>query len=299
MSVKPVIADDMNFFTDSIKLSGISQRVESFDNCQQASISNGQVGHIFVSDSDLIDFRNSSLRFTVTTTQTSNNDGALPDSGVGALISKVRISIGSELITEIVDFDLLFAFWTLSQGTQCYNTILTQMYGASWTLSQRQSAYNAPTNVYMVPIGKVCDFLNKVIPVSKFNGQQIHLEIFFNSWQNCCSGTGSIGSFSIQNLQFHYDQITVTGEYNKLLNDKLASGVIQIPFLNYINYTNTIQPSVNRQSSTLPWKYSRFISFFNINRIQANLTDPTNTQKFTNYQLYSQFIQAKFRANNK
>lgn len=299
MSIKSIIGKELDFFSDAERLSGIKENVEVYDNAQQQSVSAGQAVHIYVSNCDAADFRDATLRFTFNGIAGSGGTySATPDGGIAGIINKIRVLFGSQLVYECIDYNLLMSFWSLSQGVQAYQTSLNVLMGTNESLSTRTSNFSNANRVWTVPIGKICNILDKVLPIGRISNQ-MHIEIWLEQPQNCLSSDQTGPSFSISNPQLHYKQLILTDEYKKALDAKLSSGVIQIPFVNYVNYITTIANTVTKQQNTLPWKYSRFISFFNINRDQVNISTQTYQTKFTNFLLYAQFVNSKARCNNK
>lgn len=296
--IENVIAPEMNFFDSTKRLSGVERNIEVYDTAQQQTVSAGQPAHIYISDSDLCDFRNCMLRFNFNGAPGSGGTfDALPDGGVAGLIDRVRVLIGSALVTELINFNLLYQQYLLSCGTQAYSTTKNILTGCNDNLATRTSDFSNNTKVWTLPIGEVVRFLGCVVPTG-WMSNQIHIEIYFAPANFCIESDRTGTSYSIENIEFHYRKITVTDAYRSRLNSRISSGGLQIPFLNFSNYNRNMPAATTRQQNNLPWKYSRFIGFYCVNRDQNALSLAATQGKFTNYLLYNQFDNSRLKVNN-
>lgn len=294
------IPASMDFFSDSIRLVGVKENVEVYQNAQQNTITAGQCAHFYIgnNDADLADFRDSTLRFAVNGIPGGGTYSALPDGGIAGLINKCRLLLGSTLLHECISFNLLMSQWCLSQGILDYQNTLNVLMQTNATLAQRTTNFANPNYIYMIPLGKIISLFDMVLPLNLFKGQQLHLEVWFENPQNCLSSDGT-PTYQILNPQLHFRQLIVTDTYKNMLQEKLSKSNIQIPYLNYSNYVTVMPTGVTKQQNSLPFKFSRYVGHYCISRDQANITNYAYQTKFTNFYLYTQFINAKTKLNNK
>jgi hypothetical protein len=289
MSVKTVIPKDMDFFSAMEKLGGVEKSIDVYENAQQQAVSNGQTVHIFFSQCDACDFRDSFLRFSMLANLNGTGTVVAFQQGIACAINRVRLLSGSDLVFDLVDFNVFYENWVNSNTINAISSTLNIQMATSDNLATRQAAAINPNKIYTVYLGWACGLLNKIYPQGQ-SQKQLHLELILETPSACLTSDATNPSFQMLSPQYHYKQITYTNAYREMLKTRLASGPIDILYLNSTNYNLQIPSSTTQTSNTLPWKYSRFLGFNTVARPTANINNLTIDGKFINYNNSTIFI---------
>jgi hypothetical protein len=297
MPVTSVIPKDMNFFSDIEQLSGVASSIDVHDDCQSQSVANGQTVHFFFSWCDAADFRDSFLFFNLLGSLNGTGTVGAFMQGIACVINRVRFLCGSELLYDLVDFNVFYQNWINQNTINTISNTFNIFMATSDSLATRQANFANVSKNYCVYLGWIVTILNMILPVSKL-GQQLHLELILEQPAACIVSDAVNPTYVMQNAQYHYKQITFTSTYREMLNAKLAAGPINILYLNYANYTNQVAASTTNITNVLPWKYSRFLGFNVIARSTAAISSLTTDGKMVNYLNSSIFLNTRTKINN-
>ena len=297
MSITTIIPKDMDFFSDIERLGGVERCVDVYENAQQQAVSNGQTVHFFFSQCDAADFRDSFLRFALQGSLNGSGTVGAFQQGIACTINRARLLAGAEILFDLVDFNVLYENWVISNRINAVSSTLNIQMATSDNLATRQGNFANINKVYTVYLGWIATLLNKVIPIGSIS-KQLHLELILETPSYCITSDSVNPTYQMLSPQFHYKQITFTPTYKQMLMDKMANGGISILYMNYSNYTQQVSSGTTNTSITLPWKYSRFIGFNCLARSSANIASLAQDNKFSSYLNSTIFLQDRVRVNN-
>jgi len=297
MSITTIIPRDMDFFSDIERLGGVERCVDVYENAQQQAVSGGQTMHFFFSQCDAADFRDSFVRFSLQGNLNGTGTVGAFQQGISCIFNRVRLLAGSDILIDILDFNLLYQNWIISNDINSVSSTLNIQMATSDNLATRQGNFTNNNKIYTVYLGWVATLLDKVIPVSALS-KQLHLELILETPVNCITSDAVNPTYTVLSPQYHYKQITFTSAYKQMLADKMARGGISLLYLNYSNYTIQVPASTTNISNTLPWKYTRMIGFNCIARNATNISSLAQDNKFSNYANSTIFVSGRVRVNN-
>jgi hypothetical protein len=297
MSVKTVIPKDMDFFSAIEKLGGVEKSIDVYENAQQQAVSNGQTVHIFFSQCDACDFRDSFLRFSLLANLNGSGTVVAFQQGIACVINRCRLLSGSDLVFDLVNFNVFYENWVNSNQINAVSSTLNIQMATTDNLATRQASAINPNKIYTLYLGWACGLLNKIYPQGQ-SQKQLHLELILETPSACLVSDSVNPTYQMLSPQYHYKQITYTETYRQMLRSKLEAGPIDILYLNSTNYNLQIPGSTTTTSNTLPWKYARFLGFNCVARTSSNISSLTYDGKFVNYNNSTIFINDRVKINN-
>lgn len=214
------------------------QRAYSRQYFQRQSYSNGETAVIdFNSGTDYVDPGNSYLTFTVRLV--ASLDTATAGWGTSSAMNVIKqVTIKSRSGTELDRVEranLWSSFNTAYTNTSAYLTRQGPMEG--WNQASTVIGATAATAVrYCIPLKRLAPFFNPVkrgqkIPPQLMSG--LHIEIIFEDYAIALIqgvGAGDITGYTIGNLAVMTDNICMTDDVQKTLNDQSATDGLEYAF---------------------------------------------------------------------
>lgn len=293
------LPDDFNaLLKNPDQYGGVMESIEVYTTANTLTVSSNNQLHIFLEGGDALDLRNSFLYFTTIPTPQTGGTYTAFQPCISSVMSRVRVLVGSTVLHDMLNFNLRYADYLMSEKVQPFSNTFNIKMATSDNLATREANFLSTTKSYCVDIGAVADFLNKIIP-TMFLGQQIHIEITLEQPTLCLVTDGTNPNYALTNIQFHYRKLTLSENYKMSLKAKLMNGGLSIAYQNIANYSAIIQAGSQQIQNIIPFKYSRFTGLLCIARNQADVANTALDQKFTNiYQNYSVYNRSRLKLNN-
>lgn len=246
--------------------------------------------------SSVIDFTNSSLQFKCALGKTGGTYIRLSQN-CSCVFSRVRGLFGSQEIFDIQNFNLLDSYINLYNDPSWYTGIGKVFRGTGDATYRNSQANNG--QVFILNLSKTCDLLNRIIPLNLIN-EQFTIELTIANTVDFVETDGTNPTFSMSNLEFHYDVLQLEDEFINLLKSKITSSEgLCMPYKSWNNYINTSMTSgVTNQQTQLPFRYLGLQGIICLMRNTANLGDVTVNDKFITYLGYSNFTNSYLKINN-
>ena len=300
-NIQKSLADDL------VKLASVPTIIGGIANRYVSNYINPETGNVtylgktstimrFKFPSNCIDFSNSTLQFQITQAGTPGTYSRMSQN-ISCIIYKMRILFGSQEIFLTENFNLLHSYLTLYNQTSWF-TGLGQLYQGMGNSTYRNSETNSG-NTYMLHFGPFVELLDRVLPLNLVNEQFI-VELTLANPETCMETDYTNFSYSLTNVEWHYDTIQLEDNYNNLLKEKILSTEgLCIPFRNFQNYIDTsVTSGVLKPQIQLPYRYLALQGVISLLRNAANVASATVNDKFASYLGFSNFVNSVIRINN-
>jgi hypothetical protein len=294
-----IIPDDLaDLFSNPQAYGGITSRVELYQLADQPNnIAPQQISYIRIPRAELSDFRNSTLEFSATCSATGGTYCRFMQP-IAGIINRVRVLANSTLLDDELEFGRAYAMKLMSQDN-------TEWTGGSLSITDgvaSQAIRNGygPNGsiVYQINLAYISDILGHVLPIGWLGSNQINLEIYWANPVYVIETDGTVPTFVINNLQYHYANLNVTDNYKRMLNEKFKTGV-SFAFRSYDNYIASLgTASAGTVSITLPFKKRKAIAMLLGAVPTGTLTTTTTNDKFITFSNYSVFNSSRYYINS-
>ena len=224
------------------------------------------------SDGSLCDARDLTMRFRLNITST--DPAACVDApDVRAIFSKLRVLVGSNVVHDIVNYDLLACFETTSSVSANDNTFQLEAEGKVFSQARRQALGNSVE--YTVKIGLKDSFIcgNHLLPVSRMS--DVHIELFLNTGNQCLySATDASPTFNISEVELLLSYIS-SPSVQSYLNSNTSFHI-----KDYTHRFNNVSAALE-SNIRLSSAHTSLTSITTFLRAEANLSSADYSGKFT------------------
>ncbi len=300
-NVQKSIASDLGpLIVSPTIIGGIQNRyLSSYINPEQGNVTYAGGNSTIVRfrfPSTCIDFKNSTLQFTVTQSATGGTYLRLSQNAA-CVFQKMRILFGSQEVFLTENFNLINSYVTLYNSTNWVTgmgKIFRGMGDATYRSSQTNSAIP-----YLIHMGDFVELLDSIMPLHLIN-EQFTVELTLATAASCIETDGTSPIYSLNNVEWHYDTVQLEDNFNNMLKEKILSADgLCIPYRKYNNYIDTsILSGVTRAQVQLPYRYLALQGVICLIRNAANVANPAINDKFVTYLGYSNFQNSVLKINN-
>ena len=226
--------------------------------------------------SDFVDFREAYVSFTAyidTPGAASTYDRfCMP---IRSIIQRFKVGFGSGNLSleDIDNYGLLasYAFRSNKPSAIIYNyeegnpTAATR---AAQSIASRQYQFKPEM-----------EFLEEVIPLHKA-GMPLQLELTLADVNRCLESDGANPAYLVENVYFHYNVVQVPDSYDEMLDQKIASGGLIIPYRTWFSFmfANLVGNSAQIEVPARYKSVNRTVAYM---RSAADEIDLTVDGKFT------------------
>jgi hypothetical protein len=306
MSIISVLPSEFtNLLNASERLSGVTRRKEVYANAQSTVVNPNQPIKFFIAnDGETVanDYKDSTVNFFapgVISSGTGTFCSYSQPTGITCIFNKLEVQYGSVQVIQVLNYNLLFAMWLMSQPINTWLTTYNITMGCASTQTQANADFLNAAKWYSVPIGKICELLDVTWP-SGLVKDQLQINLYLEQASNCIQTdyTGQNATYSVVNAQFHYSELELSPALGAMLREKRDSTGISIPYSTYGNYeTNGINGSTSIQN-VLPFSYQRFTGMLCVARNSALVNLQSTVNKLGAFELYNQLQSTKLKINN-
>jgi len=263
---------------------GVIARNSAYQNFQQLTYTPNQK-MVCLMPQQMIDFRNSWIEFTITGNPgTYTGCAMIPD--IRSIFQRITVLFGSKTVIDVNNyawlqnaFDyLLDPQWAGNNG---------QILVGTGNLASRQADFLNATRVYACSLRGfpgASVLFDKVLPLQKI-AAQLELDIYLAPASQVISGTVvgvTLPTYTVNNVQFHFDYITPSAELNNLYDTKVnMNPPITYTYKTWENLTDssTLAAGTSNFSKVLTFKYSSLLGILTLMQANTVLNDFTNDSK--------------------
>jgi hypothetical protein len=296
-----VIPQDLAKLFDPVMAYGsIQQRAETY---QYADVPNNvnpaQISYIRLPRADVIDLRNSTLEFNATCSATGTYTYVRFAQPIVSLINRVRFMANSNLLDDLLEFGRMYTNKLIGEDNTEWASCLTITQGVGSQAVRNSNATNT-TIMYQINIGYLMEIMNCMIPRGWMGANDLILEIYWAQAPYVIeSDSNGTVTYVVNNLQFHYANITVTEKYKQMMNEKFAMGGIQWAYKSFDNYIGSFPAaSAGTIQTQLPFKKRKATSIIWYAIPTASLTSLSTNDKFITFSNYSIYNSSRFKVNS-
>lgn len=285
--VKGAIESDLALEPEYV-FDGVIARNMSYQNAQQLSYNPGQKA-VFLLPGQMIDFRNSWIEFTITG-QPGTYTGCAMVPDVRSIFSRLTVLFASKTVIDISEYGRLqnACNYIADPNWANYNG---QIYVGSGPLASRQADFLNPTRVYSCSLRQFLGagtIFDKILPLQKISSQ-LEIDLYLAPANQVISGTvvgGTLPTYTINNLQFHYDYISPTAYWDSMYDLKVESNPgITFSYRTWEELTDTsILPSGSTGAQkVLTYKYSSLVGIVALMQTASETTDIANDSRMLTF----------------
>jgi hypothetical protein len=292
-----VIPKSLNFFDDIEKLAGVSERQESYLYPETGNNAYGPQQSIirFRFNAGMLDLRDSQWEFTATCSSTGGTYCRFSN-GIFTIVNRVRLLIGSQPVIDTIYFNQIFQLWLLSMDPNFITTTASILWGVGSQATRNSDATN-PNRFYNLNLSYVCELLGVVWPAD-FISDQISLEIYLEDPNRCIETDGTSPTYVVNTNQYHYGVFKCTQDYLELVNKKIASGGIMIPYKAYDNYVSSISSGISNIQNVIPFKRQCLLGITYCMRNALTVASPATNDKFLTFVNYPVYNSSRLKIND-
>ena len=251
-------------------ISGIKRRTVRI----QSDVSNYNYGQKVIINfpSQICDLRRSYLSFFA---QLTLNGGTYAGFSypLSTLFSRLRILIGSQVVSDIDGLDALMGIFKLASSNQ---SVVGNFTDGTYTQGTRRTE-STTGRLYEVKFD--IDFLERIIPVDRIRGG-MRLELTVNQPQNSLEYDGGIPVLTLNQVYYNYFSLEATSEINQMIDGLISTGQYVIRGWNWNTFTGQTA-AIAASQLQLPFKFKCIRGFLAGYRDNADITDPLQVLKFT------------------
>lgn len=292
-----VIPKGLDYFSMIEKLAGVNKRTESYIYPETGSNAYSPQNNIirFRFNTGMLDFRDSMWEFNATCSATGGTYCRFSQ-GIGCLVQRLVLKIGSNTMIDTVNFNLLYSMFNLSQDPAYLTTTAAFLEGYTSQATRNADATNT-ARYYNLKLGNICELLNIVWPAD-FISEQVTVEIYLENPNRCLESDGTNPTYVVNFNQYHYGVFECTSEYYELLRGKIASEGVMIPYKAYENFVSTLPINSTNIQTVLPFKRQCLLSVLYVARNNANVSNPAINDKFETFLNNAVFNSARIKIND-
>jgi hypothetical protein len=240
----------------------------------QSDVSNYNYGQKVIINfpSQLCDLRRSYLSFFA---QLTLNGGTFAGFSypLSTLFSRLRILVGSQVVTDIDDLAALMGIFKLASSNQ---SVVGFTGDGTYTQATRRTE-STTGRLYEVKFD--IDFLERIVPVDRIRGG-MRLELTVGQAANCLEYDGGIPVLTLNQVYYNFYQIEATSEINQMIDGLITSGQYVIRGWNWNTFTGQTAAIASSQLQ-LPFKFKCIRGILAGYRDNADVSDATAVTKFT------------------
>ena len=241
----------------------------------QSDVSNYNYGQKVIINfpSQLCDLRRSYLSFFA---QLTLNGGTYAGFSypLSTLFSRLRILIGSQVVTDIDALDALMGIFKVASSNQ---SVLGVNLDGQITQATRRTE-STTGRLYEVKFD--LDFLERIVPVDRIRGG-MRLELTVNQAVNCLEyDSATAPTLTLNQVYYNFYAIEATSEINQMIDGLITSGQYVIRGWNWNAFTGQTAAIASSQLQ-LPFKFKCIRGILAGYRDNADITDPTGLLRFT------------------
>ena len=286
-AVNEAIESDLSLEPEFV-FEGVVARNMSYQNAQQLSYGPGQK-MVFLMPGQMIDFRNSWIEFQITGSPgTYTGCAMVPD--IRSIFSRLTVLFASKTIIDISEFGRLqnACDYLMDPNWANYNG---QIYEGTGPLASRQADFLDPNRVYSCSLRNFMGagtLFDKILPLQKVSSQ-LEIDIYLAPANQVISGTVvglTLPTYTINNIQFHYDYISPSDYWNQTYDSKVKMNPpITFSYRTWEELTDTSILPVGASSAqkVLTFKYSSLVGIIALMQTASTTTDFTNDSKMLTF----------------
>lgn len=229
----------------------------------------GQIAYVDLPNT-MMDMRKAFLHFTFTGIAGTGSTYNRINFDVRSLIKRVEVLIGSRVVVDISNFNVLSNMLDMLEDTNLFSTVGVISQG---TGSQAQRAAAFANSTYDVQLYHFnTSFFHSILPLQKL-ATNVRLRITFAPANECLESDGTGASYTINNLQLHYNVLIPDDKFDKLWNQKVSAGGIHWTYETFSNFqtTNLLGAGTNAATQVLNYKYNSLLGIMMVMRDSANI----------------------------
>lgn len=229
--------------------------------------------------------KGSSLQFRISGTAGAGATYTRFNNDIRSIIKRLFITIGGKLVYDVQNYNVLCHIHNYTKDVNWQNTTAKVLYGYG-SAAERNGYFTNPNKIYAVELYDLKnDFFRRFWPLTKIGGQVI-LNIFWALPSECMESDGTNPTYAVNGLQFHYQSLVVSPEWNNLFNEKVNSDLpptISYPgFYNQID-TSTLNVGLTTISKVLTFRYASLVSLIIVMRNAANVQNLAFNDKLNSF----------------
>lgn len=243
----------------------------------------------------LLDLRNSDWQFSATAINTGGTGTYVTfTSPIVAIVNRLRALCGTTVLADTLNWGLAYANKMLSEDPGWLASTATNLLGYGTHAQLITNNANA-NQTYVVNLGYLEEFLNKIIPADKLPSQ-ITIELYLETNPSRViesDYTGGVFSYTISNCQFHYSTLKVSQAFENMIQYPIL-----IPYRSWENYTNQFLVGSTNIQTVLPFKKKKAMGMHYVARDMTNVATASFLGKFTTYLNYAIYANSRFKINS-
>ncbi len=192
---------------------------------------------------------------------------------ISTLFSRLRILVGSQVVTDIDSIDALMGMFAVATATQ---SVLGNTGSGTYTQATRRTE-SLTARLYEFKFD--IDFLERIYPVDRIRGG-VRIELTVNQANICCEYDGGTPTIAISQFYLNYYSIEMTSEISQMVDGLIATGQYIIKGWNWNSFTGQTANQSGSQIQ-LPFKFKCIRGFLWGYRDNADITDPLVNLKYT------------------
>lgn len=230
---------------------------------------------IFNIPSDFADFREAYITFTaiIDAAGAGSSYDRFSDP-IGSIIRRLRTMVGSKSAEDIENYGVLRGICRLAKPSAIVNNL-----EEGSTANATRATQSIASRQYQLKLE--VQSLEKVLPLHK-SSMPFRVELTLGSVDSVLESDGTNPTYLVSNAFIHYRTLTVPDSYDSLLDQKIASGGLVIPYRSWNNFVWSNLSGASAQIE-IPSKYTSCNRQFAVMRNLADVADLTVTDKFLNF----------------
>lgn len=200
---------------------------------------------------------------------------------IGSVIERLRVLVGSEPIEVIDNYQLLHgAMSNLYSGDLITGQALAALNMEGSFVPATRATQSIVDKTYTIKL--FADSLRQFWALDKLN-QQFRIELTFAQPAACLESDGTAPSYTVSNVLYSYDQVTLPKFINDKIDAEIRAGTYEILFHPFQNFTDTSLGASTRGDLSIPARYRIVSKVLSIIRENASVSDLTVDYKTTKY----------------
>jgi len=216
---------------------------------------------------------------------------------MGSQIERIRILAGSEVIETIDEYQVLHgAMANLYSGDLITGQALAALGMEGSYVPATRATNSILDNVYSIKL--FADSLRQFWPLHRINSQ-FRIEITWAQPATCLESDGAAPSYTIHDVLFYYDQLTLPKDISDMIDRDIANGSYELVFSPFQAYSDTSLGSSTRADLAVPARYETAQKTLVIVRESASISSLIVDNKTTQYSTNINTItEAAIKLNN-
>lgn len=297
--IEKVITNTYSEVFENLKqLGGVVQCVDTYINPENQSNYNSNTNNIIrftFPKCDMAVLKESNLQFGATCSATASTYCRF-SRGIGTILNRVRVLFGSYLVTDVLNYNLIYTNKLLSQDPTLLTSNMAFFIGWENAVTRDTNATNV-NKKYMLDLGFIADILSKNIPLNNIS-ENLIIELYFEQANRCLETDGTAPQYTLTNLEYHYMACTMSQEYKNILKSKIDSTGVQIVYKTYDNFQLTLNTGQTTLYGNIPVRKQLCQDFISMSRNVVDVTTASSNDKFEQYQLYTLYNSMRLKINN-